>query len=396
VKYTDEILNLIAKICIDMNVDGHRAEIFMLKVAKTLAAYHLRQEITEEDVKEAAELVLSHRMRKKPFEESKFEKEKIEESIQKQKNKMQNNQREENHNNKSEEENKENKQDATSEVNFEIGDAFKVRNILAKTKEEKKGSGRRIRAKSDTKSGKYVRSEIPKKNKNNDIAIDATLRASAPYQLKRAKEQKSKSKIIIEPQDIRCKVREKKVENIILFLVDSSGSMGANRRMIETKGAILSLLIDAYQKRDKVGMVAFKGDKAELLLPPTQSVELAKKKLQVLPTGGKTPLSLGLLKALEILKAQKKKMPKSNLTLILITDGKANLSLGNKSPLEEAKEIAQSIKSEGIKSIVIDTESGFLKFGFAKDIARELNASYYEVEDLKSEFLINVIKETIN
>lgn len=399
VKYSDEILDLIAKICIDMEVDGHRADIFILKVAKTICAYHLRYEVTEDDVKEAAELVLSHRMRKTPFEEPKLEKEKIEQSIQKQKDKMQNSQKEEHHNTEEKKKkDKETKPDATGETTFNIGDVFKVKNIGIKMKEEKSGSGRRVRTKTEDKSGKYTRSEIPKKYKD-DIAIDATLRAAAPYQKVRGERVEFKEQnnmVIIEPQDIRCKVREKKVGNIILFLVDSSGSMGANRRMIETKGAIMSLLIDAYQKRDKVGLVAFKGNKAEVLLPPTQSVELAKKKLQELPTGGKTPLSKGLLKSLEIFKTLQKKSPKYIYTLILITDGRANVSTTNKNPVEEAKEVASLIKKEGIKSVVVDTEKDFINFGYAKEIAEKLGANYYKVEDIKSEFLVDIVKKTIN
>jgi len=433
VKYSAEILKLIAEICIEMKVDGHRADISMLKVAETIAAYHLGKEVTEDDVKEAAELVLPHRMRKKPFQEPEIEKERLEESIRKIEDRSQKKEvrkQKANHRPRNSPQSTNSQQktegrsdfrheqsedgskmsEETKEVTFNIGEEFKVKNIPLKEEHKAKGgSGRRTRIKSDSKSGRYIRSEIAKE-KRDDIALDATLRAAAPYQIKRRQSMNSPQSIvhsqqnqnqrpstvdrglIIEPQDIRQKVREKKVRNIILLLIDSSGSMGANNKMVETKGAILSLLTDAYQKRDKIGLVAFKGNKAELLLPPTQSVELAKKRLEELPTGGKTPLSLGLLKSYEILEIQKKKAPKSVLSLILITDGRANVSTYNKAPLEEAKEIAQNIRAEGIKSIIIDTEKDFISLGYAKEISEELGGKYYKVEELKSQFLIDIIK----
>ncbi|MCU6396684.1 VWA domain-containing protein, partial [Enterobacter quasiroggenkampii] len=145
----------------------------------------------------------------------------------------------------------------------------------------------------------------------------------------------------------------------ILFVVDASGSMGAKKRMSAVKGAVVSLLTDAYQKRDKVGMVAFRKSQAEVLLGITRSVELAQKSLKDLPTGGKTPLSAGLFKGYEILKAAKKKDPEMVPVLVLVSDGRTNSSLNNGDPYEEALEIANKIASENIQSIVIDTEQDF-------------------------------------
>ena len=179
-------------------------------------------------------------------------------------------------------------------------------------------------------------------------------------------------------------VREKKIGNTIMFVVDSSGSMGVNRRMVETKTAILSLLVDAYQKRDKVGLVAFKGDRAEILLNPTSSVELAKKQLEELPTGGKTPLSKGLLKGYEVLRNELKRDKKIKPLLVVISDGKANVSvIGNSNPFNEAKQIAEDIKHSGIKSILIDTESGFIRLGKLQELSEALGGKYYLLEDIK-------------
>ncbi|MDI6781987.1 MAG: VWA domain-containing protein [bacterium] len=250
-------------------------------------------------------------------------------------------------------------------------------------------SGRRSNSRTDSKSGRYIRSTIPI-GKPTDLALDATLRAAAPYQVHRDKDGVA---INIRPEDIREKVRKKKMGNTILFVVDASGSMGANQRMAATKGAILSLLIDAYQKRDKVGLVAFKNNRAELLLPPTSSVEMAKIRLQELPTGGKTPLSAGLSKGYEVLMQERTRDANSYPLLVLLTDGKANVGLdNNKPPREEVKEIAEQIKLSGMNSLVIDTEAGFVSFGLAKEVAESMGAKYLKLEELKAERIVNSIK----
>ena len=406
VRYSDEILPLIANIAIEMAVDGHRADIFMLKVAQTIAAYHERIQVTEDDVKEAAELVLFHRMRRKPFQEPKVDKEKLEESIQKHKNQTKDTRSaakdektqktdEEQHNH---EQNP--KPDSHSEVTFDAGDTYPIKKLsLPKDTEIKSGSGRRTKAKSQTKSGRYVGSKIPEdktpacQTGRDDIAFDATFRAAAPYQIHR---KNSGVAVAIEARDIRQKVREKKIGNTIMFVVDSSGSMGANKRMVETKGAILSLLIDAYQKRDKVGLVAFKGDKAEILLNPTSSIELAKGKLEELPTGGKTPLSKGLLKGYEVLRNELNKDKKIKPLLVIISDGKANASIAeNSNPFNEAKQIAEDIKHSGIKSILIDTETGFVRLGKLQELSQSLGGKYYPLEDIRAEVVSNLVKESM-
>ena len=203
--------------------------------------------------------------------------------------------------------------------------------------------------------------------------------------------------VIIEPQDIRKKVREKKIGNTVMFVVDSSGSMGVNKRMVETKAAILSLLVDAYQKRDKIGLAAFKGDSAEILLNPTSSVELAKKQLEELPTGGKTPLSKGLLAGYEVLRNELNKDKKIRPLLVIISDGKANVSINeNSNPFNEANRIAEDIKHSGIKSIVIDTETGFIRLGRLQKLAETLGGKYYSLEDIKADTISALVKESFS
>lgn len=386
VKTSEEILNLIAQICIDMQVDGHRADIVMMKAASAIAAFHERTEVIEEDVKEAAELVLPHRMRKKPFSEQKMEKERLEQSIKKHKEQPQ-----KQHENEHQHQKSKQISDASSETLFKEGEPFKVNQTAikdSKRKDSKKREGSGRRSRTITGEGRYVKSNIPK-GKVTDLAFDATLRAASPHQIKR----KGELAVKLEKSDLREKVRERKIGNTLLFLVDASGSMGAQARMTAAKGAILSLLIDAYQKRDRVGLVAFKGNNAEVLLPPTSSVELARKYLQSLPTGGKTPLSQGLFKGCEVLSKEMEKNKNALPLLILISDGKANVSMGGGKPVDEAKQMAAMIKSAGIKSLVIDAEQSFIGLGLAQEISNELGAKYLKLEELRAQDIVSSIRD---
>lgn len=283
--------------------------------------------------------------------------------------------------------------DSNTQTHFETGTPFEVKDLrLSKEKGMKDGAGRRSKTVSRDKRGRYTKSSLPKE-KTGDIAFDATFRAAAPHQSTRAQKHQGTSGLIIEPQDIRQKVRKKKVGNLVLFVVDSSGSMGASQRMVAAKGAILSLLVDSYQKRDRVGMVAFKGDRAEVLLPPTNSVELASMQLSELPTGGKTPLSYGLKLGLETIQRELRKDERLATLMVLVTDGKANVSIQNDAiPFEEARKIAENIKSAKIKSIIIDTETGFVRLGRLPELSEAIGGRYYPLEDIKAETISNLVK----
>ena len=169
--------------------------------------------------------------------------------------------------------------------------------------------------------------------------------------------------------------------------------MGANERMVAVKGAILSLLKDAYEKRDRVGMVSFRRDRAEELLPITRSIELASKNLEKLSTGGNTPLYKGLEKSYTLLKNEIKKNPKVIPVLVLITDGKINTSKGES--FEKLLKLCNFIKNDGIKSIVIDSEIGRIKLNMAKEICKNLDGKYYKLEDLKRDSLSCIVRENI-
>lgn len=283
--------------------------------------------------------------------------------------------------------------DGTLETHFNTSDPWPVKKIpLPAEKQVKTGSGRRSIAKSDMKTGRYVRSEIPPK-KITDIALDATITAAAPHQRSRNNQDQG---IVIESSDMRQKVRERKIGNTILFVVDASGSMGADKRMIAVKGAVLSLLIDAYQKRDKVGMIAFKDNSASVLLPPTSSVELAKKSLEELPTGGKTPLAAGLLTAYKVFKTEQTKDKKARMLMVLVSDGRMNVSLSQGvDPFAEAEYIAREIKQAGIRSLVLDTETGLIRLGKMQQISETLSGHYYLLEDIRGERIADIVKSSI-
>ena len=222
-----------------------------------------------------------------------------------------------------------------------------------------------------------------------DIALSATIRAAAPHQKNR---QKGDMAVSIEPSDIREKKRMRKIGNTIVFVVDSSGSMGVSQRMKETKAAIFSLLIDAYQKRDKVALVVFKQNNAELILPPTSSVELAKKALEYIPTGGKSPLNHGLMTGLQCIMSEFKKHKDCKPLLVLISDGRVNVSINKEmKPMDEATQIANQIKTKQIDSLVIDTEKGYIRLGKLREIADSMGAKYLQIEELKAESIVRAI-----
>jgi magnesium chelatase subunit D len=389
VTVSDDMLKMIAQICIDMAVDGHRADITMMKTAATIAAYNGRTEVNEDDVREAATLVLSHRMRRRPFSEQQMDKQKMEQSIQKSQKERQ--QPEHQHNNPENQKPKENTMpDGSTTTQFAEGQPYKLNQKPLSQPQRldsvrREGNGRR--SVTESRDGKYVRSRIPEVL-GPDIALDATIRAAAPHQRDRVGDLAVK----IESSDIREKVRERKMGNTVLFVVDASGSMGAQQRMTAVKGAILSLLIDAYQKRDRVGLVVFRGKGAEVLLPPTSSVELARSYMQTLPVGGKTPLAHGLSKGFEVLKRELMINQHTIPRMILVSDGKANVSMGSGSPLDDAKEVASHIRDAGISSLVIDSEQNYIAFGLAHTLSDELGARYLKLEDLQADQIADIVK----
>lgn len=257
----------------------------------------------------------------------------------------------------------------------------------------RKQGGRRSQTKSKTKRGRYIQSK-PSPNDASDLAFDATLRAAAPYQSTRDDiKQENDVAFAIRSDDFQKKVRVKKTANLILFLVDGSWSMAVAERMQATKGAILSLLTDAYQRRDRVGLVVFQKDRATLVLAPTNSVLLAQRALANIPVGGKTPLAAGLQMAYEVIKREKTLHPDVQPLLIVLTDGAGNVPMGKRTVQAEIDDLAGHFQAEKIHSVVINMEHKIFDQGLAKDLADKMGAVCYTMEDLKGETLYQAVQK---
>lgn len=276
-----------------------------------------------------------------------------------------------------------------------MGEAFTPRRLdTPLDKMVRSYGGRRSRTQTDRKRGRYVQAR-PANGKAYDLAFDATLRAAAPFQ-KQRDDATNQVAFHVEPSDYMRKVRVQRAANLILFVVDASWSMAVAERMSATKGAIMSLLTDAYQRRDRVGLIVFQKDRATLVMPPTNSIQLAQRALSNIPVGGKTPLSAGLQMAYDILKREAVLHPDIMPLLIVLTDGAGNVSLGNFPPLEEAHQIADMIAKEDIPSIVINMESATYDQGLALELASRLNSPCLSISDLKAEHLYSAVRHASN
>ncbi|MEN6572685.1 MAG: VWA domain-containing protein [Anaerolineaceae bacterium] len=256
-------------------------------------------------------------------------------------------------------------------------------------------AGRRSVTHTERKRGRYIQAR-PAAGKTNDLAFDATLRAAAPFQRERSEiKHRNKVAFAIRPGDYMKKIRVRRAANLILFLVDASWSMAVAERMAATKGAILSLLTDAYQRRDRVGLIVFQKSQATLVLPPTNSVLLAQEALSDIPVGGKTPLSAGLMMAYEVLRREKLLHPDIMPLLIVLTDGAGNVSMGHMPPQDEAHYIAELICKESIHAVVINMEHAAFDQGFAQTLADHLDSPCYTITDLKAESLLVTVQQEI-
>ncbi len=260
----------------------------------------------------------------------------------------------------------------------------------------RRATGKRSRTKVSRNSGRYIASRPAKRV--NDIAIDATLREAAIYQRERRAEQAPaarSNRVILRRADLRQKVRVRKTRNAVCFVVDASWSMAAEERMRATKSAVLSLLRDAYQRRDQVGLVSFQRDYATLLLPLTNSIELAQKHLQTMPTGGKTPLSRGLMLGYEVLERARKRDPEVIPLLVLLTDGQANVAMGDLPPQAESYALADFVATQSIRSVVIDTEHPIFERGLARQLAQHLKGHYHRLDDLPEGGLAELVRSEL-
>ncbi|MBQ7516484.1 MAG: VWA domain-containing protein [Schwartzia sp.] len=411
VEVSDAMIRLASVYTMKANTAGHRADIFLIEAARAWAALAGRAYVSPKDLEHAAEFVLPHRMREIPPAEQPepADTQAPPETPEQQPPPPSPPDEElfsqpdapapEETETEAHEGNPEDRQEDESMTNPNASsgdrvDAADMRVKLppvwiepVKGRQKKSGSGKRSATRSDERQGRYVRAELPR-TKTADIAFDATLRAAAPYQKWRDKKGLA---LAIQSEDIRSKVREKRTGNIFLFAVDASGSMGARERMKTVKGVILKILLEAYQKRDRVGMIAFRKNQAEVLLPVTKSVDFAQKKLATMPTGGKTPLAKGLSKAEDVLDMLYRQDPLQDPVLILITDGRATTPLAaGGDAVAEAMLEAERIAKRNLPVAVIDTENGFVKLGLAKRLAQKMDAGYFRVDKLSEDSLLRV------
>ena len=419
VEISDAMMELAVQYCSRTFCAGHRADLYLLETAKAIAVLAGRTYILPKDMEEAALYVLPHRMRKppetKPEEQPpQEESEEMEEPPDPEDNDADPDDDQEdlmplpppdndsdNHDEDEPDPEEDSQEPLEQDQQNNSNQEEKVDGIdmhfpfpkmvldMGKDQIKRKGSGKRSLTKTDLKQGRYVRAEIPKE-KVNDLAFDATIRAAAPYQRHRPK---NDCAINIQQTDLRQRVREKRIGTTFLFLVDASGSMGAQERMKAVKGAIFAMLQEAYQKRDKVGMIAFRRKVAEELLPVTRSVDLAQKRLAELPTGGKTPLAEGLAQAFITLDMQKRKEQDTEPVLVLVTDGRANSVVQEgEDPVESAMKLARQIHKAKITSVVIDTETDFVKLGVARQVAAEMGANYYKLKQLSQGDILHIVR----
>lgn len=275
-----------------------------------------------------------------------------------------------------------------------VGETFRPRRLnTTLDRIARRTAGRRSYTVTQRKRGRYTYAR-PTPGNYEDLALDATLRQAAPSQVDRRRDG-DEGPVAIRDDDLHRKVRVRKAANLIVFAVDASWSMAAAERMEATKGAIMSLLVDAYQKRDLVCMVSFQKDRADLVLPPTSSVEMAKAALRDLPVGGKTPLSAGLLMAYQIIERERRRSQEVMPLLILLTDGAGNVSVTGMPARDEALLLADLIAQSHIRSVVINTEHEALDRGLARELADALEAPCHSLSDLRAETLYQAVKREL-
>ncbi len=271
-------------------------------------------------------------------------------------------------------------------------------------------SGKRSKSRAASSRGRYVRSRPSREYR--DLALDATIRSAA---LRRGEAggcagaagaeggAGAPLAVHIRREDLHSKVRERKMGNLLVFLVDTSSSMGTEDRVTATQGAILTLLVDAYQRRDRVGLITFRETFAEVILRPTASIERAKQAFEQIYIGGTTPLSAGLAAALAMIQEELVRDPDLTPLLILVTDGFPNIALGPMDPLQEALQIAQVFRTRGIASVVLDTEGGYTKSllvfstpGRSPDIARALGAKYIPLGHITQRVILDALRSRLS
>jgi magnesium chelatase subunit D len=395
VTLSDHLFHFISELCCEFEVASLRADIVMNKAARVLAALDGRIAVRAEDIRDAAELVLPHRRRKKPFEQSGLDRDKLDEMTEQAKQPpaapptpdQPSLQGEPEPNGADEEQPDDAEADdgqaprQASEQLFASGAAADVGRIELSALQAHDASGRRSSS-VGARRGHYVRA-VPNEAPSQ-LAVDATLRSALL---------RNPQEFAVTRADLHDKIRVGRQASLILLVVDASGSMAARKRMETVKGCVLGLLQDAYQRRDQVAVIAFRGTSAELVLPPTRQVEQAESALSELPTGGRTPLSHALQLAAETLNRHGTELTP---LLVVLSDGRANIALSQgQDPWRETLALAGQVAQQGVPALVLDTEQDFVRLGRARELAQALGAEYLPMDGLSAEGLAMTIKQRI-
>ncbi|MER5379712.1 putative cobaltochelatase [Streptomyces sp. NPDC002688] len=413
VRLGDGPLRQIAATCAAFEVDGMRADIVMARTATALAAWAGRTEVIAEDVRQAALLALPHRRRRNPFDAPGLDEDKLDETL------------EEFGGSDGGPDDEpdpdpdpdgpggggqppqdgpddgspagdvpaqgEPSDDGRTPAGQGAGEQSPVRaaepfrtKMLSVPGLGEGAAGRRSRAR--TEHGRTTGSRRPR-GALTKLHLAATVQAAAPHQLARGRSGRG---LVVRRDDLRQATREGREGNLVLFVVDASGSMAARQRMSAVKGAVLSLLLDAYQRRDKVGLVTFRGSAAEVALPPTSSVDAAAARLECLPTGGRTPLAAGLLRAHEVLRVERLRDAARRPLVVVVTDGRAT---GGAEPVATAERAARLFAADGVASVVVDCESGPVRLGLAGRLAGELGGTPVTLDALRADSIAGLVRD---
>jgi magnesium chelatase subunit D len=377
----DASLQRIAAVCASFGVDGLRADIVIARAAAAHAAWRGVAAVTREDIRVASRLALPHRCRRNPFDPPGLDERQLDDALGGEGDDEPD--PEPPRPGPAEDDGPASADDqrapepvggepprsaASRESVRPAGATFRARRLEVPGKGHGT-AGRRSRAHTD--SGHTVGASVPR-SAPQDVHLTATLMASAPHQISRGR---TGPGLILDRADLRERQREGRESNLVLFLVDASGSMAARHRMEAVKGAVLSLLLDAYQRRDKVGLICFRGAGAQLLLPPTSSVDAAASRLQSMPTGGQTPLAAGLAEAHATLLRERLRDPLRRPLLVVVTDGRHTVG-------GEPDAAALRLRRDGVAAVVVDCEAGPVRLGLAGVLARTLGALYLGLHDL--------------